>query len=141
MYYTDGDIIALQGDYVQETFFVHEGKLELRIYDFPDRANPWTILEASHKDELAGYEYTIQGRMKRTYYFGHASTVHGGTWPGTVVSEMFFGFLCFSIFPLFFALSLLHCIIKLRCWQLAKEFSGLCITISRKDRREACPNY
>jgi hypothetical protein len=30
------------------------------VYDFPDHADPWSILEAVNKDELAGFEYTIQ---------------------------------------------------------------------------------
>lgn len=87
VYYTDGDIISLQGDLVSDMFFIHEGKMELRVYDFPDHADPWAVLEAVNKDELAGYQYTIQGRLKRTYHFGHASAVHGGTWPGTVVAR------------------------------------------------------
>jgi hypothetical protein len=27
----------------------------------------------------------MQGRLKKTYYFGHASTLHEGIWPATVV--------------------------------------------------------
>lgn len=30
-YYVDGDIIALQGDWVPAMYFVSEGKLELRV--------------------------------------------------------------------------------------------------------------
>ncbi len=30
-YFTDGDIVALQGDFVSDMYFVHEGKLELRV--------------------------------------------------------------------------------------------------------------
>jgi hypothetical protein len=32
----------------------------MQVYDFPSTADPWAILEATNKDELAGFEYTIQ---------------------------------------------------------------------------------
>ncbi len=37
-----------------------QGKMELRVYQFSDAADPWSILEATDKDEMAGHEYTIQ---------------------------------------------------------------------------------
>lgn len=57
-----GDIVALQGDFVTNMYFVSEGKLELRCYEFDDDADPWAILEACNKEELARYPYTVQVR-------------------------------------------------------------------------------
>ncbi len=33
---------------------------QTQVYDFPDSADPWAVLEAVNKDELAGHQYTIQ---------------------------------------------------------------------------------
>jgi hypothetical protein len=39
----------------------------VQVYDFPSTADPWAILEATNKDELAGFEYTIQVGIQGWY--------------------------------------------------------------------------
>lgn len=34
-----GDLVCTQGDYVEAIYWVHEGLLEVRSYEFPDAAD------------------------------------------------------------------------------------------------------
>ncbi|KAG2440770.1 hypothetical protein HXX76_003626 [Chlamydomonas incerta] len=86
-YFVEGDIVAMQGDYVDALYFVSEGLLEVRTYVFPADVEPWRIFEAVHKDELRHMPYTAEGRLKPRCYFGQAGVLHNGVWPGTVIAR------------------------------------------------------
>ncbi|KAG2442021.1 hypothetical protein HYH02_009813 [Chlamydomonas schloesseri] len=86
-YFVEGDIVAMQGDYVDALYFVSEGLLEVRTYMFPADVEPWRIFEAVHKDELRHMPYTAEGRLKPRCYFGQAGVLHSGVWPGTVIAR------------------------------------------------------
>ncbi|GIL83599.1 hypothetical protein Vretifemale_12379, partial [Volvox reticuliferus] len=86
-YFVEGDIVAIQGDYVDALYIVSEGLLEVRTYMFPADVEPWRIFEAVHKDELRYMPYSAEGRLKPRYFFGQAGVLHGGVWPATVIAR------------------------------------------------------
>ncbi|EFJ48067.1 hypothetical protein VOLCADRAFT_117675 [Volvox carteri f. nagariensis] len=86
-YFVEGDIVAMQGDYVDGLYIVSEGLLEVRTYMFPADVEPWRIFEAVHKDELRYMPYSAEGRLKPRYFFGQAGVRHGGVWPATVIAR------------------------------------------------------
>ncbi|KAG2496753.1 hypothetical protein HYH03_005162 [Edaphochlamys debaryana] len=86
-YFVEGDIVTMQGDYVDALYIVAEGLLEVRTYMFPADVEPWRIFEAVHKDELRYMPYTAEGRLKPRYLFGQAGVMHAGVWPATVIAR------------------------------------------------------
>ncbi|GFR51910.1 hypothetical protein Agub_g14394, partial [Astrephomene gubernaculifera] len=86
-YFVEGDIVAMQGDYVDGLYIVSEGLLEVRTYMFPADVEPWRIFEAVHKDELRHMPYSVEGRLKPRCLFGQAGVLHGGVWPATVIAR------------------------------------------------------
>ncbi|MEW5309292.1 MAG: hypothetical protein WDW38_001188 [Sanguina aurantia] len=85
-YFVPGDIVTLQGDYVNHLFFVAEGKLEVRSYDFDCDTNVIRTCEAVNQDELTGVTHTAVGRLRPQHCFGHAGCLHETTWPATVIA-------------------------------------------------------
>ncbi|GAX72669.1 hypothetical protein CEUSTIGMA_g125.t1 [Chlamydomonas eustigma] len=85
--FVDGDIIALQGDFVPSLYFVVEGKAEIRTYLFDDDADPWEIYSLCNKREFAKIKYREHGTLRASHYFGHASCFHHGVWPASVIAR------------------------------------------------------